>query len=40
MAEGIIGGMAATAQTKIPEAAVARTSDGDAPEAQEKLRTL
>jgi len=40
MAEGIIGGMAASAQTKILEALAARTSDGGAPQAQEKLRTL
>lgn len=40
MAKGIIGGMTASAQTKIPEVAAARTSDGSAPKAQEKLRTL
>jgi uncharacterized protein len=40
MAEGIIGGMAASAQTKIVEAQAARTSDGGTPEAQEKLRKL
>lgn len=40
MAEGIIGGMAASAETKIVEAAAARASDDGALEAQEKLRTL
>ena len=40
IAEGIIGDMAASAQTKIVEAAAARASDDGAPEAQEKLRTL